>query len=254
MEVMHLKSISLSPKRARSGRMYLLVKQNKRVSFWFLQDWLKIKSTFQDGELARNQRIHLEKVGHVIIINISSPINTYSIMFTPKEYKDLQSLTQKIDAVFEKDKITFYTWETTSQTSSSFFLSLEDCYNNAANNNIDVDALSIIESKIDFPEKSTLIRFVFSWIIHKQLHLMMINHNSFLSCFDTIRNQAFSYWVLTFRLCLQLHKRIKLMHIEFSDCCLAFDSNMKKEIHDGILFNMCPIELLSLFQESYKKL
>ena len=241
MEDLHLKTIILTPKRARNGQMFLLVKQGKRVSFWFNRDWLRIKSSFQEVELSRNKRIQLEKVGHIIIVNVTNPINTYSIMLSPKEWNLLKNISQQIDAIFEKENILFYMWETRDQTSDHFFLTSDECQADANNKQADVNSLYICESSVKFPEKSTLIYFVFSWILHKQLTYMMDNEKTFHECFNIMRQQAYMYWLQTFRLCLKLNKKMKMMHIEFTECCLPFNATMKKEIKEGILFQQCPI-------------
>ena len=219
MDVLQLPTMTLIPKRARSGQIYLLVKQDKRVSAWFSKDWILIKSSFQDNVLLRNKRIQLEKIGHMIIVNvINLNNNSYSIMFSPKEWISLKNIAHQIDAIFEKDNITFYMWETEQQTSDHFFLTPGECQVDANRKNADVNSLTILESTVKFPEKSTLIYFVFSWIIHRQLSHMMNGQDTFHECFNIIRQQTYLYWVQTFRLCLKLHKKLRLPQFDFTDC------------------------------------
>ena len=90
----------------------------------------------------------------------SGPQKTFTLKFSTEEWNELRNLAEKIDAIYDMNKVVFYTWKTAEESAHRFFLSPMDCYLHAAQQNIDMEQIDVKESKITIHTKQIIILLV----------------------------------------------------------------------------------------------
>ena len=83
METLNIKSLTLEPKLARNGKIYLLVQQQDGLRVcWFKEDWMKIKSA-REGDKGKYS-IQIEQRGNETIVTKTGPKKTFTLNFRLK--------------------------------------------------------------------------------------------------------------------------------------------------------------------------
>ena len=107
METLNIKSLTLESKLARNGKIYLLVQQHDGLQVcWFKKDWMKIKSAME-GDIG-TYPILIEQTGNETIITKTGPIKTFTLSFLIEELDELRNLTDRIDSIYNLNRIVFY--------------------------------------------------------------------------------------------------------------------------------------------------
>ena len=274
METLNIKSLTLQPKLTRNGKIYVLVQQQDGLRVcWFKKDWMKIKSVME-GDIG-TYPIQIEQRGNETIITKTGPRKTFTLKFSMEEWDELRNLTDRIDSIYNLNKIVFYTWTTEEESAHSSFLSAIDCHNDAAQRGIDTNQLSIHENEMEIPKKTILIKHIFRWILQKQIDLMRKHrcygcHVDALShmdrClyedkdyrfeFELIENKLYVYWLMVYELCMRLQEKLNKLplNIEMADCCLLFDDAVRSDIQNEIVYSVCCKELICLFEDCFNEM
>ena len=277
METLNIKSLTLEPKLARNGKIYFLVQQQDGLRVcWFKDDWIKIKSAMQ-GDKGKYP-IQIEQRGNETIITKTGPKNTFTLKFSIEEWDELRNLTDRIDSIYNLNKIVFYTWTTEEESAHRSFLSAIDCHLDAAQRGIDMNQLSIHENEIEIPEKTILIKHIFRWILQRQIGLMrkhrcygchveapgqrdhmdgcLNEDKDYRYEFELIGNKLYIYWTMVYELCMRLQEKLyKLtLNIEMADCCLLFDDAIRNDIQNDIVYSVCCKELICLFEDCFNEM
>ena len=207
----------------------------------------------------------------------SGPQKTFTLKFSTEEWNELRNLAEKIDAIYDMYKVVFYTWKTAEESAHHLFLSPMDCYLHAAQQNINMDQIDIQENKVEIPAKQIIIHHIFCWLIQKQV-AMIGKHRCYgcsveapgqrdhmLGClnedkdysfeFDLIVKKLYVYWTMVYEVCMQIEKKLNLpWNIQMRDCCLEFNDSIRRDIENDIVFEMCPDELLCLFEDCFQEI
>ena len=274
METLNIKSLTLAPKLARNGKIYFLVQQQDGLRVcWFKKDWMKIKSAME-GDIG-TYPIQIEQRGNETIITKTGPRKTFTLKFSMKEWDELRNLTDRIDSIYNLNKIVFYIWTTEEESAHRSFLSAIDCHNDAAQRGIDTNQLSIHENEMEIPKKTILIKHIFRWILQKQIDLM--RKHRFCGChvdalshmdgclyedkdyrfeFGLIENKLYVYWLMVYELCMRLQEKLNKLplNIEMADCCLLFDDAVRSDIQNEIVYSVCCKELICLFEDCFNEM
>lgn len=73
--------------------------------------------------------------------------------------------------------------------------------------------------------------------------------------FDLIEKKLYVYWTMVYELSMQLEKTLHLpLNIQMQDCCIEFNDNIRQDIKNDIVFEVCPDELLSLFEDCFQEI
>ena len=274
METIQLEGITLQPKTARNGKKYFLVHQeNGNNVCWFESDWLKIKSAFKEGNLSEDQRVQVEQRGSEIVIHTHASVKTFSLVFSSETWNELQRNAYKLDELYQQNKITFYTWSCEDERAHCYFLKKIDCELHAARNDVDLNQLHIQESQLEIPEKHVFIKYVYLWILHRQIDLMIKHRCSgcFINApsqddheclvtdqleyyFDIIERKMYVYWSMVYEMCLKIQKKTNILNFQLVDCCIPFDNVIQNNIKNNIVYDCCPDEFLCLFKNCYDEM
>ena len=92
---------------------------------WFLDDWGKIKASFDNNK--GEYPIQIEHRGNEVMVIKSGLQKTFTLKFSTEEWNKLRNLAEKIDAIYNMNKVAFYTWKTSEESAHRFFLSTMDC-------------------------------------------------------------------------------------------------------------------------------
>ena len=81
MESVKINSLTLDPKIAKNGKIYILVQQEDGLCVcWFLDDWVKIKASFDNNK--GEYPIQIEFRGNGVLVIKSGPQKTFMFKFS----------------------------------------------------------------------------------------------------------------------------------------------------------------------------
>ena len=147
----------------------------------------------------------------------------------------------------------------------------------AALSNLDASDVEIIEEKWKVPDKYTLMKCAYLWLLQKQINIMAKYHcaecvvnspgpdpheegdylryssDSIEYYFSLIHDNIFIYWNMLYDLCEQIQK-----HVDFTfsmyDCCFPFNYDVKRDLVNQCIRYMIDKPWMTFFEYCFDRM